>query len=801
MFSTLISFYVSISAQDIANIPWNSYLNTEELPLALQSRMPTFLRTASFDWSHVWYNTRNLNKRESQLMFNGSEINRLLDDTHDWNMWSGLNEVLRNNTQTEGIKPYEYGIGRLGNIQTFKTNPFELRQGNRLTLSSSNRSYRYRTQYYFNKIGAKNAITLATSLRGAKEGYYEASPYLSKSVFAAYTWRIKSHQFYVGYSGVETQRATMNFITKEVFDLYGPRYNPYWGVFKNSNRNARIKHQRNNLTQLNWSYQKSNFQMNFGADFIKSIHAKSRLSQQKASNPLPTYYKYLPSYSLSNSNSSWVGLFKTHFIQKEKPQINWVDLFLANSQEEVGFTPYTFLEDIEIRSGTNVFFHLKKNFTSGLNFDLYVAQQRENYSLFARVKDLLGSPYYLDVDSFSRTQNNVLDSSPRGLNDRINYNVVLNAKESEMNFIVRKKHNDFKAYTALSYKVNSYQRDGKFQNGRYPNNSLGADLWKSLNAYNFKAGLEYQIEGKHYFDLNCALSERIKSPQEQYLNLRENATFLNLKNEKRNAFELKYSFHSSSFKLNSNLYHYHLKDQNERDRFYFEHANFADFTHQVVQGISVNAKGLDLGMDFQLDTTWSLSLACAFFKGYYLKADHLDFYSDDLMQFENQNDFRGLEFESNAISKAPLPNHPSRALSVGLNMRTNNYLFAAVSYNFISKYPIDFAWYHRTDQFLSELNTMLGKPLNSLEPKYIPENNYLNLLCGKSWRIKEGYLLLFSSISNVLNRIQPISGFEGSRLGNPTDYLQDQVRTTPIFGPKYWYAMGRNYFVNLSYRF
>ena len=171
------------------------------------------------------------------------------------------------------------------------------------------------------------------------------------------------------------------------------------------------------------------------------------------------------------------------------------------------------------------------------------------------------------------------------------------------------------------------------------------------------------------------------------------------------------------------------------------------------------------------------------------------------MQFENQNDFRGLVFEPNAIRKAPLPNHPSRALSVGLNMRTNNYLFAAASYNFISKYPIDFAWYHRTEQFFSELKTMLGEQLNSLQPKYIPENNYLNLLCGKSWRIKEGYLLLFSSISNVLNRIQPISGFEGSRLGNPTEYLKDQVRTTPIFGPKYWYAMGRNYFVNLSYRF
>ena len=305
-------------------------------------------------------------------------------------------------------------------------------------------------------------------------------------------------------------------------------------------------------------------------------------------------------------------------IQKENPQINWADLFLANSQEEVDFTPYTFLEDVEIRLGTNVFFHLKKNFTSSLNFDLYVAQQRENYSLFARVKDLLGSPYYVDFDSFSQTQNNVLDSSPRKLNERINYNVDLNTKEREINFIVRKKHNNFKAYTALSYKVNSYQRDGKFQNGRYPNNSLGADLEKSFNAYNFKVGLEYQIEGKHYFDLNYALGERIKSPQEQYLNIRENAIFLNLKNEKRNAFEFKYSFHSSSFKLSSNLYHYHLTDQNERDRFYLEHANFADFTHQIVQGISVNTKGLDLGMDFQLDTTWSLSLACAFFRGYYL---------------------------------------------------------------------------------------------------------------------------------------------------------------------------------------
>ena len=797
----LLLTHLKTSAQDVSNSLSNAYLDIEELPTALQSRMSTFLRTAAFDWGHVWFNIRNLETRESQFLFNGSELNRLLDDSHDWNMWSGLNEVLRNNIQNEGIKPFAYAVGRLGNIQVFKTNPFELRQGNRITFSSSNRSYRHRAQYYYTKIRSKDAFTFALANRGAKEGYYEASPYLSRSVFAAYSWRKKRHQWYMGYSGVDTRRASMNFITKEVFDLYGSRYNPYWGVFNNSKRNARIKHQRNNLLQLNWNYQRSNYELNLGADFIKSVHAKSRLSHQKASNPLPTYYRNLPSYSLSNSNSSWLGLFKTYWLEKERPQINWAELFLANSQGVIDFTPYVFLDDVEERFGSNIFFHLEKNSVAGLDFQVYLARQSEKYALFAQVKDLLGAPNYLDIDSFSQTQNNALDASPKGLNERINYNVGLNAKEREMNFIVRKKYDDFKAYVALNYKILSFQRDGKFQNGRYPQNSLGTDVWRSFNAYNFKIGLEHQIEGKHYFDLNYAWSERVKSPQEHYLNLRENAIFLDLKNEKRKALELKYSFHTAQLQLYSNVYHYRIKDQNERNRFYLDHSDFADFTHQIVHGISSRASGLDLGMDFQLDSTWSLSLACALFRGYYLKADHLDFYSDDLMQTENQNDFHGLTFAPNTIRNAPLTNHPSRALSLGLNMRTNNYLFAAVTYNFISKYPIDFAWYHRTEQFLNQLGSLMGTRVDRLPPNHIPENNYLNLLCGKSWRLDDGYLLFFSSISNVLNRIQPISGFEQSRLGKPTDYLQDQVRTTPIFGPKYWYAMGRNYFINLSYRF
>jgi len=76
----------------------------------------------------------------------------------------------------------------------------------------------------------------------------------------------------------------------------------------------------------------------------------------------------------------------------------------------------------------------------------------------------------------------------------------------------------------------------------------------------------------------------------------------------------------------------------------------------------------------------------------------------------------------------------------------------------------------------------------------------LNIVGGKSWRIKGGYLGFFASVNNALNTIFKTGGYEQSRNANYQTLLQDQSRDLPLFSPKYWYGYGTTFFASIYLR-
>ncbi|MEL0240225.1 MAG: hypothetical protein VW908_00675, partial [Flavobacteriaceae bacterium] len=61
-----------------------------------------------------------------------------------------------------------------------------------------------------------------------------------------------------------------------------------------------------------------------------------------------------------------------------------------------------------------------------------------------------------------------------------------------------------------------------------------------------------------------------------------------------------------------------------------------------------------------------------------------------------------------------------------------------------------------------------------------------------------GYLQLFISANNILNRVQPIAGYGSSRLIAAKDYAQDLAQG--VFTSKMWRSQGLTYFLNLSFK-
>ena len=77
----------------------------------------------------------------------------------------------------------------------------------------------------------------------------------------------------------------------------------------------------------------------------------------------------------------------------------------------------------------------------------------------------------------------------------------------------------------------------------------------------------------------------------------------------------------------------------------------------------------------------------------------------------------------------------------------------------------------------------------------------VNIIGGKSWKIEDYYVGFFASINNVLNQKYRTGGFEQGRNANYQELLQDTNNPKRVFGPKYWYGRGTNYFLNLYFRF
>ena len=88
-----------------------------------------------------------------------------------------------------------------------------------------------------------------------------------------------------------------------------------------------------------------------------------------------------------------------------------------------------------------------------------------------------------------------------------------------------------------------------------------------------------------------------------------------------------------------------------------------------------------------------------------------------------------------------------------------------------------------------------------LEQKALPPVWYFNMAGGKSLKIGKHYLSFFLSVQNILNLQFSTGGFEGSRKTTFTGLKEDLSRNKPLFGTKYWNAMGRTYFMMFTFQF
>jgi len=798
----------------------------------LASSLDIFQRTAAFEFSSSFFRVRGLDSKNGSILINGVEMNKTFNGRPQWSNWGGINDVLRNQELTWGLTPSNYNFGGVLGTTNINVRASKARPGSRLTYSSSNRSYTNRLMATDASGLLKNnwAYTISVGRRWGNEGYQDATNYSSNSFFTSVEKKINdNHSLNLTAIYTPNRRGKSSPNTQEVFDLKDIKYNEYWGFQDGEKRNSRIKEVNEPIVMLNhyWKLNsKSTLNTNVAYQFGKLGNSRldyngtdliNDFPQGGGANPSPTYYQKLPSYLERNFPDDLGIAYGALKAFQNDGQIDWNAMYGANigNAQTGGNAVYALYEDRvdDTQVTVNAILNKEINDNILLNFGInYKTLKSEN---FAQVIDLLGASTYLDVDGFAtelnEAQNDLLKPNRIvGEGDKFKYDYNIFANELGVYAQSQFTYNKIDFYVSGSLKYTQYQREGIYQNGGFPDNSLGRGKELTFTGYGAKAGFTYKLTGKHVFDFNSGYISRAPFIQNTYSNSRENHnTVPNITNENIASVDASYVFRSSIIKAKLTGYFTKITDASEIS-FFFADGIGGDntaFVQEILQGIDRKHIGGEFGIEAQVTPTIKLKGAAAVGQFTYDNNPNLFLSTEPDAEAAAAGFVNGFkDFGVSKLKGYKLASGPQNAYSVGFEYRDPDFWWFGATANFFSNTYIDVSPLTRSSNFNTDFDGNVFNDYDEdlaralLKQERFDDYMSVNLIGGKSWKIGKYYIGLFASINNLLDAVYKTGGFEQGRNANYRELRNDKALDTPVFGPKYWYGRGATYFLNLNVR-
>ena len=803
----------------------NDSYGADNISGLLQASKDVLLRTAAFEFSPSFFKVRGLDSEHGKVLINGIEMNKMFNGRPQWSNWGGLNDVMRNQVFTNGILPSAYNYGGILGTTNISTRASLYRKGGRVTYSSANRSYTNRAMASFSSglISGGWAYSISIGRRWGNEGYQEATFYDANSFFGAVEKRINDKHS-LNFTGIfsPNRRGKSSPNTQEVYDLKDIKYNEYWGHQENVKRNSRVKRSIEPILMLNhnWAIDtKTTLNTNIAYQF--GVLGNSRLDYSGGANPSPAYYQLLPSYFLADDNPDYAGAYiaEQNFINDG--QINWNSIYDANLTNTIVGLPgaYALYEDRSDDKQFSVNSIIHREIHEHLTINGSVNYSNLKSENFAEITDLLGGSGYLNVDPFDQYQYDLKHPGRIvGEGGKFKYHYVLTSKTFGAQVQAQFKYYKIDFYFATNYRNTEYQRDGIFQHEAYvtqddqgnitDDNSFGKGRKLKFNGYGIKTGAVYKLTGRHVFSINLTYNTRAPWLRNTYSNSRENNSVvgdfsgIDITEEKIMASDVSYFFRSPIVQARVTGYYTAIRDANEIS-FYFADGVGGDsqaFVQEILQGINKKHFGIELGIEAKITPTIKLKAAASYGQFTYDNNPLLVLTSEDF------------EDEYKNLGKANLKNYklavgPQKAYSIGFEYRDPDYWWIGITGNFFNEAYLDISPLTRTENFYLDDD---GLPFNDYDPEIANEllkqekfENYMvvNAIGGKSWKIGDYFVGVFASINNILDKKYKTGGFEQGRNANYRELRDDNANPKRVFGPKYWFGRGTNYFLNVSFRF
>lgn len=805
----------------------------------LQSSRDIFNRMASYDLGFYWFRPRGLNGTDATVLMNGIPMKRPDQGFIDYNTWGGLNEITRYPEVSVNHNPSEYSFGGLGGIIYKNTKASEYRPGHSFNYSEANRNFRHRLSYRYSTGMGKSgwAITGMLARRWAGEGIQEGTFYESIGGYFGIEKKLNDHHsFHLNLIGTFNQRALSSPNTAEIFNYRGERYNAYWGLQNNTPRAERVRGNFNPILQISHQYHTGKgFRAWSTLSFQRGRDYTSRLDWYNAANPLPIYYRNLPSYWLDRNSIEMFNLLNEAWNSGNKKisQIQWDNLYAQNrnnvetiegitGRRALYYTSRDVKESQTLGASTHLNWHLKPNlqFFVNLNFTHFKSHQ------FKEIENLLGADFALNQDFFShqRGLSGRFDERQSSVivreGDPIHYNFLYQRTGIEFNPVVRYEIKNVSLMGSAKLGWTHSEREGLFQNFQY-RDSYGLGQEHNQFDWGIKGLIRYQARGHHHFIYSGTAFSQVQDLDKLYLNPRISGSLLpDIRNRFVTGHEFSYTTQTPRYRIKASIYYNLTKNDTRVQRFYMEGLNATGrdiqgntveasntFVTQSLVGISYQNTGIELASEMNLTPRWIASGLLSWGDFTYINNPEVYLSTEGVSQFQDGSNFRSLGKAH--IAGLHQSTGPQRAYVLGLKYQSPRFWWVGTTWNLLGKQYIEPIYSLYTQNFFH--NYASSTPYPNIHPEivariqeqqHMPEGYFLNLNAGKSFILGKYYLLLTASVNNLLNNLKYQTGaFQQTRHLSYVSQQEELQRTMPLFSPRYWLLQGRSYFVNVQLRF
>ncbi len=686
-----------------------------------------YLSQTAYLFGHARFNHRAYDGMYSTTYLNGMELNSLEMGRFSWGTFGGLNDVTRSRESVAGFDENTFGYVGIRGGENINARASNMPQGNKATLTGTNRNYVLRGIYTFGTGMMDNGWAFAGSLgyRWGKNGAIKGVFYISLGYFLAAEKRINDeHSLSLITLGAPTERSQQGASTEEAYWLANSHYyNPYWGYQGGKERNSRVVNSYEPITMFTWDWKvDEKRKLSTSLAFKYSKYSTTALGWDgNAYDPRPDYYKNLPSgvfnvYDNKEPEDYFLQEFNEAYnywtASEANRQIDWDRLYYVNLQNEAAGGNTLYYQ--ERRHNDQMVWSFNTTFNKTIN-------QKNKYAIglqlnstkgmhYKTMADLLGGTHYYDVDKYavkdygsgSQEAQNDLNNPNRRIyeDDKFGYNYNIWVNQAKFWTQYQYTSNYFDAIVGAQFVGQTLEREGLMRNGRAAENSFGKSGLALFGGGGARAGFVVKPAANHRIKLAVGIDANPPISRNAFVAPRLQNNFVdNLSLERAFTSEVAYAFRFGPFSGHIGGYYTRFDNQIEQTAYYNDQKS--TFTYLTMSGISKCHYGLEAAFNYQIIPGLSVSLTGTIAEAQYINNPYAQINYEGV----NADETAALNTCTNPVTLEQMPlqviadgmrvgGTPLTAVGLGVKYNVSGWFFEA-NLCYYDRIYVNFAPYRR----------------------------------------------------------------------------------------------------------